>query len=117
MVAMATIQDLKNIMKNTKNRIEKLVLEDAIACGDEAIIYLKNVVRNGCVSGTVSRLNYNDTHKFFDEYYDEITEAVEEHELWFGEKPQYKGDMKNWFAWFAYEWNALKVLNKLKVQY
>jgi hypothetical protein len=116
---MVTIQDLKNIMANTENKIEKLILSDAIEHGEDyAIGYLKDVVTHGCVSGVVSRLiYYSDTHNFFDTYYDEIMQTIEEYETETGEKPQYDGDMKNWYAWFAYEWYARKVLNKLEIEY
>jgi hypothetical protein len=46
---------------------------------------------------------YKDTHEWFDTYYDEIMELVEEYEEMLGEKLNWEGDMKNWFAWFSFE--------------
>jgi helix-turn-helix protein len=66
--------------------------------------FAQDVLTHGCVSGVVTELiYYKDTHEWFDTYYDEIMELVEEYEEMLGEKLQWNGDMKNWFAWFSFE--------------
>jgi hypothetical protein len=73
---------------------------------------LKDVVEYGCVSGAVSHLvYYHDTHKFFDEYYEDIQEEVEEYEEMTGQKVCPEGDIKNWYSWFAFESVANKLHN------
>ena len=46
--------------------------------------YAQDVLAHGCISGVVMEL-------------------VEEYEEMLGEKLNWDGDMKNWFAWFSFE--------------
>ncbi|MDI1256736.1 MAG: hypothetical protein PSV16_11615 [Flavobacterium sp.] len=56
---------------------------------------------------------YHDTHKFYDTHYYEIEELREELENSFGEPLQAKGDLKNWFAWMAFEETARFIAEEL----
>jgi len=111
-----TIQrKLKNIREQCDNKLIQRVIDDALDHGDEAKVYLDNVRRSGCQSGTVSGLVYYcDTHRFFDEYYNEIEDAFYEYSEDVGEQPKIVGDIKNWFAWFGYEWAVGEVLRKME---
>jgi hypothetical protein len=111
---------LKQLLEETNNNLLRRVVEDALEKGDreDAVIYLKDVVTHGCQSGIVAGLvYYSDTHQFFDKYYEEILECIEEYEEQSGEKPIFQNDLKNWYAWFAYEFMARKVLDVLNVEY
>lgn len=72
---------------------------------------------HGCASGVVSGLiEYEDTHAFFDRFYNEIEELRKD----FEEEPQnflHPGDqdLKTFFAWFAFEKVADDLVNKLEI--
>ena len=64
----------------------------------------------GCQGGTVSSLiYYNQTHAFYDKHYQEIEDLREEYEDNFGHPLVIKGDLKNWFAWFAFQETAFQI--------
>ena len=67
----------------------------------------------GCQSGMIqSLIYYYDTHGFFDTFYDEIEELREDWEDQSGEPIQIRGDLKNFFAWFAFEETAFRMANE-----
>lgn len=71
---------------------------------DDQNSYVKDVLNNGCVSGIVSGLIYtSDTHAFFEEHYNDIMALVERLEDDSGLMVQPEGDIKNWYAWLAFE--------------
>ena len=85
-------------MNNLQKAVKKIIEEN----GGKS--FAQDVLAHGCVSGVVSELiYYKDTHEWFDTHYDDIMELVEEYEEMLGEKLQWQGDMKNWFAWFSFE--------------
>ena len=64
----------------------------------------------GCVGGTVSSLiYYTDTNTFFDKHFAEIEELRKEYEDSTGEPIRINGDLKNFFAWFAFEETACRM--------
>jgi len=66
--------------------------------------YLSDILNHGCACGCVPELiYYSDTHRFYDRFYDEIEEIRENWESETGEIISIKGDLKNFFAWFAFE--------------
>ena len=91
-------------MKSDSEGIKLFVIEDILAVNnnDEEIEdYIDNVLSYGCVSGCVSSLiYYEDTDKFFSQYYDEILEMLNELNIWHGISFDINS---NNLAWFAYE--------------
>ncbi|GGF76065.1 hypothetical protein GCM10011332_32560 [Terasakiella brassicae] len=80
--------------------------------------YISNILNYGCVSGTVPELTYyHDTHKFFDEHYDEIEEIREDWEFQTGMPINIKGDLKNYLAWFAFEHVVYQIANEAELDY
>lgn len=110
--------------KTLKSQLEKLksdnLLKDYVI--DYALNYEENeinsffndVLQHGCVSGMISTLiYYTDTAKFYDEYYSEIEELREELEESYGTPIVVKGDLKNFYAWLAFEETARKLSDEL----
>jgi len=58
---------------------------------------------------------YRDTHAFFDRHYDEIEDLRHYHEDDTGERLHPDGDLKNWFAWFAYEDTARRLADEIGI--
>lgn len=50
-----------------------------------------------------SLIYYTDTHKFFDEYYEEIQDVLEEQEDYWLVFKWNGSDLKNQLAWLAFE--------------
>lgn len=101
-----------------KNKLRDYVIKDLLknqeGYDDGLAGYLGDVLNGGCINGTVSGLiYYADTRKFYDKYYHEIEDLREEMENETGEPMRVKGDLKNWFAWFAYEETARKIADEL----
>lgn len=87
-----------------RNDIEQRVATDLLEGGEAA--YLYDVLKNGCSGGTVTALiYYTDTHHFYDRFYDDIEELRYDWHDEIGEAatPPKGADLKNWFAWWAYE--------------
>lgn len=69
--------------------------------------FFSDLMTHGCRSGMVSSLiYYRQTHKFFDEYYNEIEDIRGEAEFELGEPLHINGDLKNELAWMAFEHEA-----------
>ncbi len=98
---------LRQIIADTPNTLRAAVAQEALDCGYDIAAFFTDLLHHGCQSGMISSLiYYHDTHAFFDKHYDEI-EALRyelEHELGEPLKPQ--GDLKNWYAWIAFEETA-----------
>lgn len=108
---------LEAIKHESDNNLIKCVIDDALDMrGDEALTYLEDVRNYGCQSGMVSGLvYYHDTHEFFLEFVEEIQNAFFDYSKQAGEQPKIKPhDLRNWFAWFAYEWAVDQVMTKLE---
>jgi len=107
------IARLKQITNNEKG-IRAIVAQHALD-EENPIAYLHDVTTHGCASGMVGPLIYYvDTHKFFDGHYEEIEALREELEENMGAPIYIKGDLKNFFAWFAYEEMAYQILSELE---
>lgn len=93
-------------MNALQERVKEIVEENG---GRE---FAKEVLQYGCQSGAVGELiYYKDTHDWFDTYYSEIMELVDELESEMGEKLHHKDDMKNWYAWLSFEETTRKLYN------
>ena len=67
----------------------------------------------GCGSGMIGSLCwYSDTRAFFDKHYDEIEELREDFEDSIGQPIAIKGDLKNFFARFAFEEVAYRIASE-----
>lgn len=110
-------KELKKMLSESTNDLEKYVIDDLLE-EDEPKTYLKDLLNHGCVSGMVSGLiYYEDTHKFYNEFADEIDELKEEIEESMGEPLKINGDVRNFLAWFGYEEMARKVAKKLNIEF
>lgn len=66
--------------------------------------YLNDVLKNGCISGTVTSLiYYSDTDAFFIKYHYEIFDLINEYKEEVGEIPSFEEWSSNSLAWFGYE--------------
>ncbi len=114
--------------KEIKSMLEKISEEDNIRAYvaqyvldelesyDDIKDFFNDLACSGCSSGMIGGLvYYSDTHKFYDAHYDEIEELRDEYEEMSGEtlKPEY--DLKNWYAWFAFEETARKLADELEI--
>ena len=109
-------KQLKNIIQNSPNTLRAEVAEEALECGGDITIFFSDLLQQGCQSGMVGKLiYYHDTHKFFDKYYNEIEDLRSELEESFGSPLQPKGDLKNWFAWMAFEETARIIADELTI--
>ena len=78
--------------------------------------FFSDLASHGCISGLVGWLvRYTDTHKFFDEHYEEIQDLKEEWEDSVWEALMIHGDIKNFLAWFAFEEVAYRMANEWEV--
>lgn len=104
---------LLSLTEKNPDEILAIVAADALD-DDSPITYLENVIQHGCVSGWVSGLvYYSDTHAFFDKHYDEIHDMISDYKDNTGVDLVHTGDLKNFYAWFAYEQTAYSILNQL----
>lgn len=93
---------LRKIVKDIPHRIEGEVASWLLET-DDPVIYLRDLLNNGCRSGIVPHLVYcKDTHVFCDKHYDQIMDLY-----WGSEVSIPKNvDVKNYLAWFAFEAQA-----------
>jgi len=114
------MKKLRKFAKETDSLLEQHVASYAIEEAgnyDEVGSWFSDLFQHGCISGMVGgMIYYADTHKFFDEYYSEIEELREQYEEDFGEPLQVKGDLKNWYAWFAFEETARKIAQEVGIE-
>ena len=96
---------LATIAHNEPWTIRAFVAEEALKHDTDYLAgFFQDVARWGCISGMVSSLVwYSDTHKFFDTFYYEIMEILEDlTNEWI--KVQCTGeDLKNRLAWLTFE--------------
>jgi DNA-binding ferritin-like protein len=63
-----------------------------------------------------SLVRYSDTHKFFEEHYDEIQEIRDElQDSWVDVKIPTNTDLKNFLAWLSFEEKAYEIYNQLEM--
>lgn len=94
------------------------VAKDALNHGDEAMAYLKDVVNNGCMSGSCTDLIFMpSTHEFYNQYKYECEEIFHAYERETGEGFKFEGrDIRNTLAWMAYEERARQLLEILEYE-
>lgn len=102
-------------MANEKSGIRSYVARIALEYNDGENVqsFFHDLLSHGCISGMISELiYYNDTHAFYDKYYDEIEELRLELEASCGSL-SIKSDYKNFMAWFAFEETARRIADEL----
>lgn len=107
--------NLKKVLSEKKpDSLAADVIETALDSDcDDLKAWFEYLLQYGCQSGTISHLTYySDTAEYYDKHYDEIEEMREEYEKETGESLKIKGDLKNWFAWFAFEETARKIFEQ-----
>ena len=111
-------QRLIEMSENPTDSIEKEVAKEALSHShDNPLDFFNDVLTHGCVSGMVSILiYYRDTHAFFQKYYDEIEDIRNGYEEQTGLILQPKGDLMNWYSWFAFEEVARQVAESFGVK-
>jgi len=87
-------------------------------CNDDEIeTFFSDLLNHGCQSGMISTLiYYSDTHKFYDEFYDEIEEIRDDLEESLGEVIKVKGDLKNFYAWLGFEEMTGSIADELELE-
>ena len=96
---------LSTIAHNEPWTIRAYVAEEALGEDPDYLAgFFRDLAHYGCVTGMVSSLIwYSDTHRFFDTFYYEIMELVEDLANQ-GLKIELTGeDLKNRLAWLAFE--------------
>jgi len=100
---------LQAICKNEPRTLRAYVAEEALDRDDPATLF-SDLQTCGCACGLVgSLIYYVDTRNFYDEHYAEIEDLREDWEANTGEAIKIKGDLKNFFAWFAFEETAYRM--------
>ncbi|MGB5943288.1 MAG: hypothetical protein WBG71_10430 [Leeuwenhoekiella sp.] len=107
-------EHLKSIISNEPNTIKAVVAQETLDYHCPSA-FLEDVTQHGCVSGVVTSLiYYTDTHKFFDDHYEEINDLRTDFEEETGILLKIEGDLKNYLAWFAFETVCYGLLSELE---
>lgn len=111
------VKQLENIRSKEYNNIRAAVIDEAFDYED-IVNFFTDLLKHGCISGMVgSLIYYTDTHKFYDTHYDEIEELRNRLEEDFGESLKSGGDLKNWYAWLAFEETARAIASELEIEW
>lgn len=106
---------LKQILKAEPDSLRAEVASEALEHQDIGSFFT-DLLTYGCQSGMIGKLiYYYDTHKFYDAHYDEIESIRKELESALGESMQVHGDLKNWYAWMAFEETARIIADELEL--
>lgn len=90
----------------------ELAVKEIVESQEDQTSYVNDVLTHGCVSGIVTELiYYTDTHKFYDTHYEDIEALREEYEEDFGHGLRIEGDLKNFMAWWSFEYTVWKMYN------
>lgn len=96
----------------------KAAVAQEILKHEEIENFITDVLNHGCISGMVgSMIYYADTRKFYDRHYHEIEELRQELEEEFGEHLKPEGDLKNWYAWLAFEETTRHITGELEIEW
>lgn len=108
-------EKLEILLKENPNTIMAEVIEEALAEEDPKYFF-EHLLQYGCQSWFVwSMIRYSDTHKFYDKYYDEIEDIrFELQETGILENLNLDQDLKNYFAWLAFEHVAYNIYNQIE---
>lgn len=97
---------LHQVLKDHPDTIRAAVAKEALEHTD-VDAFFDDLLQHGCISGMVSSLvYYQDTHNFYDKYYQEIENIRQEVEEATGHPLNIEGDLKNYLAWLSFEVTA-----------
>lgn len=106
---------LLNIATNEPNSIRAFVANEALKTSD-INKFFKTIAKKGCISGMIASLNFEEqTHHFFNTYYDEIEELRVNFENKSGGPIDMPFGIKNTFTWFAFEQTAENIALELQI--
>jgi hypothetical protein len=108
---------LKKLLEQNSWNITEAVIKEAMDY-DNPKHFFEDLLQYGCVSWMVwSLVRYTDTHKFFDEHYDEIQEIRDElQEQWIPIEIPTHTDLKNFLAWLSFEEKAREIAYDLRLE-
>ena len=109
-------QTLETFVKNnSEESIRWFVAQEALGHESPSCFFV-DLFNHGCQSGMASSLIYHSqTHQFYDAYYDEIEELRHEYEAE-NSTPVIAGDLKNHYAWLAFEEVAWQLTVELELE-
>lgn len=95
-----TLEDyLKTVVEKQSDTITQFVAKIALET-ESPKSFFNDLASHGCIFGMIGELvYYQDTHQFFDDFYEEIETLREHYEITI---PQ-GTDLKNYLAWAAVE--------------
>jgi hypothetical protein len=106
---------LLHIIDNEPQSIKAFVAKQALQRSNIKGFFF-SISKRGCISGMVEGLNfYEQTHQFFDFYYDEIEALRMGFEKQTGSAVSIKYDLKTSLSWFAFEQTANCMMNELEI--
>lgn len=116
------MKKIKNLRKRLRRVMElddwikSIVAEEALM-NEEIEAFFNDLSKHGCVSWMIGFLVwYNQTHAFYDKHYYEVEEIRDEWEDSVWVPIVIKGDLKNFFAWFAFEEVAYNLALELWIE-
>ena len=112
------IKQLQEIASSRTLSIKAYVAKEALYYSENEIHnFFSDLLQYGCVSGIIgSLIYYYDTHKFYDDFYNQIENLRYDYEDSVGQPLTIKGDLKNFMTWFAFEETAYQLANELGLE-
>jgi len=111
-------KQLLKLLEENRWNITEAVIQEALDYHDPESFF-KDLLQHWCGSWMVTSLiYYHDTHKFYEQHYDEIEELrTELDEQWLGVCPPSHSDLKNFLAWLWFEETARKIYCDLEMNH
>lgn len=110
-------EQLHAIINNDPYSLKTAVAKEILQ-HEDITNFITDLLQHGCISGMVgSLIYYTDTRKFYDRHYHEIEELRYELEESFGEPLKPEGDLKNWYAWLAFEETTRHIAGELEIEW
>lgn len=108
---------LKDIIKKDPTFIKAEVAKEALNYSDDKkiISFFNDLLFYGCASGIIpSLMSCNDTHKFYDDHYNEIEGIRINSKNIANYSMNYDRDLKNFLVWNAFEETACNLINEIE---
>lgn len=111
-------QVLQKLLEENQGTITEVVINDALDYAQNPVEFFTDLLQNGCQSWIISSLiYYTDTHRFYDQHYSEIEDIrYELQEEWILPEGFPHSDLKNDYAWLAYEHVAYNIYTQLEME-
>ena len=105
-------QFLESIISDPESRLEGHVAKEILS-EEFPLSTMEDLLRYWCESWIIgSLIYYSDTHKFFDDFYNDIEDIRMEYWQELGVNLNIKEDYKNYMAWFVFEYSAYIIYTK-----